>query len=563
MASTRRDVVVRRPAVVAALFRSLALLCLLAAGHVAADVSQALLDIQERLQLEKSGRDIFAGASIYQPDFVNEFYELAGYQPVWTEAGYAMEMLELLRDSEREGLNPADYHYQTLLRLREQFDQPWSDRDQLRAQAEMLLTDGILLYATHLIQGKVDPRTLDDSWNYTRRDFDPLEVARVLLAAVRQRRVAEAMEALKPDLAFYRAMRDALGGYRERVASEPFVPVPEDTVLRRGDDHPNVVPLRRRLAQMGYLPAPVSDSTVFDPELEQAVRGLQRDNALDVDGVVGKQCFALMNLSFDERVDRLRINLDRVRWIAQDISDDFIVVNIAGYELYYIRDAEVRWTTPVMVGTIDTRTPIFRARLMYLEFNPTWNAPGSIVGRSLLPKFKADPRYVVEKGYRLYDRSGQQVDPLSLDWSRFSSQNFPYRVVQLPGPANAMGQVKFMFPNRHAVYLHDTPSRALFSRSERAFSAGCIRVKDPLELARLLLDDPQRWSAGQIRSLVESGTPRRNVQMEREVDVMLMYWTVSPAANQRLRFNRDIYGLDTAALQALDAPPVPRPFNGV
>jgi murein L,D-transpeptidase YcbB/YkuD len=552
----------RRSATVLVAYLALLLGWPLTAIPAPADVSRALLDIQERLYLERSGRDIFPGVSIYQADFVNAFYELAGYRPVWTDAAYARAMIDLLRDSDAEGLNPADYHYDALLALWEQYNQPWSDRDQLRAQAEMLLTDGILLYATHLIQGKVDPRTLDDSWNYTRRRFDSVAMAQALLAAVRERRVAETLEALKPGLRFYRLMRQALADYRVRAARESFTPVPTDTVLRPGDDHPNVVPLRARLAQMGYLPQSATDSTRFDRELERAVRQLQRDNALDEDGIVGRQCFALMNLSFQERIDRLRINLDRVRWIAQDISRDFIVVNIAGYELYYIRDAELRWTTPVMVGTIDTRTPIFRARLQYLEFNPTWNVPRSIAGRNLLPKFRANPQLVVDNGYRLYDAAGREVDPKALDWNRFSADNFPYRVVQLPGPLNAMGQVKFMFPNRHAVYLHDTPSRALFSRSERAFSAGCIRVKDPLELARLLLDDPQRWTAGQIQSLVESGEPRRNVQMEREVDVMLMYWTVSPSEQQRLRFNQDVYDLDPAALRVLDAPPVPRAFNG-
>jgi murein L,D-transpeptidase YcbB/YkuD len=539
---------------------SLVFFCGVLPAH--AGVSRALLDIQERLFLERSGRNIFPGASIYEPDFVNKFYELAGYQPVWTDPDYALEMLELIRSSEQEGLNPADYHYETLLTLREEYQKPWSDKDYLRAQAEMLLTDGLLLYARHLIQGKIDPRSLDDSWNYTRRDFDPESAARSLFEAVRTKTVGQTLEGLKPDLDFYRRMKHSLVDYRQQAKGDKFVTVPEGKVLRRGDNHSNVVPLRHRLKQMGYLDTSAPDSRTFDDGVDRAVRQLQRDNALDVDGIVGRQCFALLNLSFEERIDRLRINLDRVRWITQDISSDFIVVNIAGYELYYIQGNALRWTTPVMVGTIDTRTPIFQARLKYLEFNPTWNAPRSIVGRSLLPKFRANPQYAVDKGYRLLDSRGNPVDPLALDWSRYTANNFPYRVVQMPGPANAMGQVKFMFPNRHAVYLHDTPARALFSRSQRAFSAGCIRVKNPLELARLLLDDPGQWSSSQIQALVDSGAPRQNVNMQRSVDVMLMYWTVSPTAGERLRFTQDIYELDLPALAALDTPPVPSRFAG-
>jgi murein L,D-transpeptidase YcbB/YkuD len=199
--------------------------------------------------------------------------------------------------------------------------------------------------------------------------------------------------------------------------------------------------------------------------------------------------------------------------------------------------------------------------MRYLEFNPTWNVPRSLLARSIYPRLASDPGYAREMGYRFFDARGE-VDPETIDWRSHTGASFPYRVVQDPGPENAMGRVKFMFPNRHAVYLHDTPSRALFARSQRAFSAGCIRVKHPLELARLLLDDPETWSAENIDALVDSGRPRQVVQMQRPVDVLLMYWTVSPEEGQRLEFHDDIYGLDPAALAALDAPPTVARFDG-
>lgn len=533
---------------------SFLLLAMLLATTVRADVSRALLEIHERLYLEEDGSGVLPAARVQQPDFVARFYELAEFQPMWTESGYAQEMLELLRSSELEGLNPADYHLDTLLELKHQYDQPWSDKGFLRAQVEVLLTDGILLYARHLIEGKVDPRTLDASWNYSRRDFDADQVAQSLLQAIAQRRVTEALEALKPDVEFYGLMKDALLQYRQQAGKEVFAPVPEDELLRRGDTHANVISLRHRLHQMGYLQ--VSEpNRQFDAGLESAVLAMQRDHGLEADGIVGRDSFSVLNLSAEARVERLRINLDRLRWMAQDISEDFVVVNIAGFELYYVRDGIMQWETPVMVGSINTRTPVFQARLKYLEFNPTWNVPRSILGRSLLPKFKANPQYAVDKGYRFLDSKGNPADPLKIDFKRYSGANFPYRVVQMPGPDNAMGRVKFMFPNRHAVYLHDTPSRELFSRSERAFSSGCIRVKNPLTLAEVLLDDPAKWSGAQVSALVDSGQPRQVVQMPRRVDVMLMYWTVSPAAGGGIQFHRDIYDLDPAALQALNATP--------
>jgi murein L,D-transpeptidase YcbB/YkuD len=520
-----------------------------------AEVSRALLDIHERLYLEQDGGAVFSDATVYEPTLVEAFYESRDYQPAWTDAQYAGEMLQLLKSSEDEGLNPADYHYPELLALREEYRKSWSDKDYLHAKAEVLLTDGIMLYARHLVQGKVDPRTLDSSWNYARRDFVPAEVAGNLADAIAERRVAAVLEGLKPGTRFYALMKQQLQHYRQLAGNERFSPIPEDVVLHPGDRHHNVTLLRKRLKQMSYLEPNAAQTDTFDASVTEAVRQMQRDHDLDTDGVVGRQSYQVLNMSFSDKVDRLRINLDRVRWISQEVSDDFIVVNIAGYELYYMRNRQLQWETPVMVGTIDTRTPIFQARLRYLEFNPTWNAPRSLIMRDLFPKFKANPRYAIDKGYKLYDGKGGEVDPLSIDWNAYTARTFPYRVVQMPGPANAMGRVKFMFPNSHAVYLHDTPSRQLFSRSQRAFSAGCIRVKNPLELARVLLDDPSHWSADRIQSLLDSGAPQQVVRMQREVDVMLIYWTVSPTSGDRIQFHHDIYQLDPAALAALDAPP--------
>jgi murein L,D-transpeptidase YcbB/YkuD len=538
--------------------RGLLLLCgLLLCLPVHADgVSRALLDIHERLYVEGAGASIFPGTTVYEPALVSAFYESRDYRPAWIDADYAREMLQLLQSSADEGLDPSDYHYPELLALQEQYRREWSDNNALRAQAEVLLTDGLLLYARHLIQGKVDPTTLDTTWNYTRRELDPEEVAAALASAISERRVATVLDGLKPGFGFYGIMKEQLAHYRELARDDGFSPLPTDVVLHPGDQHETVAALRRRLQQMAYLPQAVQASDLFDEPVELAVQALQRDNGLAVDGVVGRQTFEVLNLSPAEKIDRIRINLDRLRWINDTTSDDFIVVNIAGFELYYLRNLETVWETPVMVGKIQTRTPIFHERLSYLEFNPTWNAPRSLV-RGLVPKFKADPAFATEKGYRFYDAAGQEVSAASIDWPAQSPRSFPYRVVQMPGPANAMGQVKFMFPNQHAIYLHDTPSRELFSRSQRAFSAGCIRVKNPLELARVLLDDPDNWSARQIQALVDSGRPREVVRMQRDVDVLLMYWTVSPSADGRLQFHSDIYQLDPPALAALDATPRP------
>lgn len=518
-----------------------------------ADVSREIRNINESLFVDRLDSRVLPSGTVHSPEVVGVFYHLLQYQPAWTDPAYVGEMISLLRESELEGLNPDDYHYGELQTLRRDYQADQADKDSIRAQFDVLLSDGILLLARHLLEGKVDPRTMDSSWNYARRDFVPEVIAESLVGAIREKRVQQVLEQFKPDVPAYRKMKEELAYYRELADTQQFFEIPTDSVLKPKQTLPNVVLLRRRLTQLGYLPLNAPESEYFDAELEGAVREFQHDHSIDSDGIVGRHSYDVLNMTFQQRVDKLRINIDRIRWISMDLSDDFILVNIAGYELQYFRNRELVWETPVMTGTINTRTPIFQKRLRYLEFNPTWTPPRSIINRSLFSKFKANPQYAVDKNYQFFNSTGTAVDPFSIEWEKYTGLNFPYKVVQMPGPSNAMGQVKFMFPNRHAVYLHDTPSKALFSRTSRAFSAGCIRVKNPLELARILLDDPENWSAGDINALLASGKPQQVARMQRKIDVLLMYWTVSLTTSGRMQFHPDIYELDAPALAALDA----------
>jgi murein L,D-transpeptidase YcbB/YkuD len=207
-----------------------------------------------------------------------------------------------------------------------------------------------------------------------------------------------------------------------------------------------------------------------------------------------------------------------------------------------------------MVGAIRTQTPIFRADMSYLEFNPTWTVPRSIIRKSLYGKFAADPNYISEHQYKLYSSDGAEVDPQSLDWSQYSANRFPFRVVQQPGPGNALGRVKFMFPNKYAVYLHDTPSKALFSRTARAFSHGCVRVRDPMHFASLLLADESGWNRERIDQVVDS-EERTVVRFGDPVDIMLMYWTTGPDLASGIKFHPDIYSRDPRSLELLKEKP--------
>lgn len=530
------------------------LLLAIYSGMSQAKVEEALRNITEHLILDGDGQ-LPTGGVVYQPAIIEAFYSENNYQPVWIDREQAVRVIEVLAGATEDGLNPEDYHYTSLKAMLDQSDVNWATGNRARALFDILLSDGVILYIRHLSQGKVDPRQMDPSFNYSRLEFNPTNISTALRTAVSEDTINDIMEQVRPQQGFYQQMKTALANYRDLASRETFLAIPDDVVLKPGIDHVNVLALRKRLVATGHLHSGSKASTLFDEQLEEAVRRFQRDNDLDVDSIVGKQSYALLNLSWADRVDALRLNMDRLRWIYRDISDDVIVVNIAGFELYYLRDNALVWDTPVMTGTIQHQTPVFTERLKYLEFNPTWTVPRSIIRRSLLPKFSANPQYVVDNNYDLIDRDGQKIDPLAIDWSAYSSSSFPYGVVQQPGANNSLGRVKFIFPNRHAIYLHDTPSRALFSRSSRAFSAGCVRVKNPLQFAEILLDDPDKWSLQQIRDLVASGKPKERVYLTRNVDVMLMYWTTSPTSDGGVQFHPDVYNKDPAMLAALNAPP--------
>jgi murein L,D-transpeptidase YcbB/YkuD len=295
----------------------------------------------------------------------------------------------------------------------------------------------------------------------------------------------------------------------------------------------------------------VDDGLSYDSGLVEAVIAFQMRHALDPDGVVGPATLAALNVTVEDRIDQIRVNLERARWVLRELEKDFIIVNIAGFYVSLIRDDKQLWQTPVIVGKTYHKTPIFRDMMSYVVFNPTWTVTRNIIRNEIIPKTKKDPSYLTQHNFDLIDGAGKKINPASIDWPTVNARKFPYRVVQRAGPDNALGMVKFIFPNKYAVYLHDTPGRDLFSRSERAFSHGCIRVKDPLTFAELLLGDQSKWTREKIDAVIEGGKTT-TVHLSRKLPVLLLYWTVDPDPTGNVRFYTDVYDRDKGVLQALD-----------
>lgn len=534
---------------------ALAIWLLLLAAPAQSDVGEQIFQIFD--DLNHGVESAILPTEPHSKTTLGLFYGNRDYQPAWATSEDIQAVLGALADSAKDGLDPDDYHYSVLKSLETEYFASRSSREKanLHAAFDVLLSDGVLLYALHLQEGKVDPSRVEPTWNFTRRELDPEDIAQQLETAIDRGEVLDRLEDFRPDWRFYQLLREELARYRDIANRYEPLTLPEDTVLRPGMSHPNVAILREQLVRLGYPVGDASAPEQFDDDLKQAVKEFQHRHAQDADGIVGRNSFRELNTTYADRIDQIRLNLDRVRWVQDDVSEDLVVVNIPGFELYYFQGDGVEWQTDVMVGTIRTQTPVFLERMTYLEFNPTWTVPRSIIGRSLYGKFRADPSYVTEHNYSLYNSDGVAVDPASIDWENTSRGRFPYRVVQQPGPGNALGQVKFMFPNQYAIYLHDTPAKALFSRTARAFSAGCVRVHDPFHFAELILENESGgWDRDKIDGVVDSGK-RTVVRLKDPVDIMLMYWTASPDQTSGLRFHQDVYNRDPKSLALLNEEP--------
>lgn len=484
-----------------------------------------------------------------------DFYEQRDFRPAWSRAALTEQLLNAIRSAEGDGLDPSDYHLQAIERLLADTSGGTAGPADALANLDLLQTDAFLHLAYDLHFGRVDP-----DWNTPRgaSDLKPLEI---LSQALDSGDVAGRLAQARPQHPFYGQLREALARYREIAGRGGWHPVPEGPKLEKGMRGERVLALRRRLAATGDGPEAIpATPSVFDEPLEKAVRDFQRRYGLPADGVVGSSTIEALNVPVATRVEQIRANLERARWVLHEVQGDFLVVDIAGFHAAYVRDGKVVWQSRVQVGTPYRKTPSFKSAVTYLVFNPTWTVPPTILDKDILPAMKRHGRELEKRGLKVLDRDGREVDAGSVEWSRYKGANFPYMLRQDPGPKNALGRIKFMLPNQHSVYLHDTPKKELFDKPERAFSSGCIRIENPINLAELLLDDGSRWTRDRIQAAIDTKSTR-TVFLPRPVPTLLLYWTVSFDEAGRIGFKKDIYERDRAVLEGLaqDSSPRVRP----
>ena len=521
-----------------------AIVCLLFV-MLAPVVHAASPDASERLRSYLEGLDAgdepaIAGETLNEPELLSSFYRARESSPIWLDGGplrkEVKNLLSAIGESVAHGFAPERYHRSTIERLQEARDET------SRLALELLLTDAFLSQALHRGRGAVFPPNLDTDWQVPQAEIDAVEFLAETVQA--RKNVASALAGLWPASEEYAKLVQRRG---EIAASgdEFTVQIASGRLLKPGQTDERVVLLKQRL--MG----PGDYSPVYDDDLRREVIAYQRAAGLEPDGMVGDNTLEVLNATRVSWIDKIDANLERWRWLPRQTPDTYIRVNIAAYTLRVIENQKMTLGMNVIVGKPYRRTPVFSETIKYIVFNPYWNVPFSIATQDKLPLLKKDAASEAKKGFEAKPQGSDVFVPVdTIDWSAVTRRNFNYLLRQRPGINNALGQMKFMLPNPHAVYLHDTPSRELFGKQERTFSSGCVRLERPRELASWLLARDGSPESGKLDALLASGETK-TVYLKAPVPVYLVYFTAFVTDDGDVALRRDIYERDKVLVDAL------------
>ncbi len=525
--------------------------------------------IRERTsRFNGQGRVLCGNESLCGSRVLPQFYEARDFAPAWVAEGrptMAMDdLLAAIRDAWKSGLNPAFYRLSRVQSLVEDLKNGRGPKDpEGFVDLDMILTDSFLLLASHLESGVVDPETIKADWFIKTRKPD-LPV--VLRDALEAGKIGEALRLLHPQHPWYTSLEDALPAFVEIQRKGGWGEVPAGPPLTKAATGPRVEALLRRLLASGDMPMVASITgppapAVFDDSLVGGVKRFQARHGLEPDGSVGPATIGTLNIPVDRRIEQIKANLERWRWLPSDFGERYVLVNIASFTLDVIENGRSVLSMPVIVGRDYRETPVFGADMTYLVLNPNWTVPPKLAVEDILQRVLKDPEYLATKKIRVFSdwtENAVEVDPTTIDWTALSATRFPYMLRQDPSPANSLGRIAFMLPNTYSVYLHDTPERWLFERAERSFSSGCIRLADPIALAVYLLAGEKGWSRQEIIDTIGKGV-RQIVRLSRPIPVFLVYLTAWVDDGGIVHLQRDVYGRDAPLIRALaEPPPSPR-----
>ncbi len=520
----------------------------------AQNIAEIRTEIQERIENGiQDGNLAIGDIYLFNNTTIIQYYVDRGFDPAWTDETNSADLLNSILDSYDVGLLPEDYHLERITDLISKIKNGTATPD-IFADLDLLMSDAVSLYVNHLNFGKTMQSDLRKTWNVPENPM-PENPVRLFEEALESKKIQDLFTSFGPQHIMYINLIKGLKEYRLIAENDGWPVIPTGETLKKGMVSDRIPVIRKRLMITGDLNAlnGSSDNKSFDEALEEGVKQFQFRHNLNQDGVLGKNTAAEMNISVEKRIDQIRINLERARWVMHKLEPDFLLVNIARYNLIRYTNGKVVYDSPVIVGKTFHESPIFKAQMKYLVINPTWTLPYSIATKETLPKLKKDPGYLPARNMIIMDRSGIKLDPAKIDFSKYSTSNFPFTIRQEPGPNNALGEVKFIFPNSYSVYVHDTPNRSLFNREERAFSHGCIRLQKKWELLMSLMDDPDVWNMSKINEILDSGKTT-NINLPKTIDILILYLTATSDEDGRIFFFKDVYNRDKAVLTELNRP---------
>ena len=472
-------------------------------------------------------------------DKLQNFYEKRDYLPIWLNGEQSTDRATIVRNvlvnSYLEALDPYEYHAPAIQAM-------WnSKRARSKARLELLLTDALLRYGVEVSVGYQFPQSVDYDWHVKPREVDDVEILESVLIA---HDAQQYLDALSPPQQDYSNLKQILAYYRLLMLAGDWPHIDHGPNLQVGMHHPQISLIKARLFREEYLT--VNDdveSNYFDETLEQAVRQFQANYGHKVDGIVGYFTRQSMSVSLLDRIAAIKHNMERWRWVPRELGERYVMVNMAGYKLDLVEDGRSVLEMPVIVGKPYRAAPAFIDNIDYMEINPTWKVPPRIAKEKFLPKLQKDAKFIAKNRLKIYDSWGKEaneVNPEKIDWNKYNENWLPYKFVQQPGKSNSMGLVKFMFPNKYRIYLHDTPQKKLFKSYVRTFSSGCIRVSQPFTLANKILEKEESWSGEKVESFLNDGETKV-IRVSQPLPVYLMYWTAWVDESGKVNFRNDVY----------------------
>jgi murein L,D-transpeptidase YcbB/YkuD len=522
--------------------------------------NQRRSDLTDELEQSLTAEGASELTSSAYAEEIRAFYAERGYLEVWLFNGSLSKegkvLLAQIEESKYDGLLPSDYHLEEIYELsshEEKRNKKFRDlSSEEKIRLELLMTAGFFNLAHDLEKGKVDPSELDSSWKFEEKE-GRVDYTALLKEIADGASVDKAFEKLYPSSSLYARGREAIKELYEIQKKDTlawdFEPV--EGAIKVGERHPAIPTLRKRLIFWGFLePYEAKDPTLFDSIFFTGLQSYQQSNGMKPDGVIGSLVAEALNKSPQDLIDIAAVNMERLRWLPEtDWNQEMVLVNIANYQLDYMQKSDTLFSAKVIVGKEYNESPAFTAPMSYIVFSPYWNIPSSITKEEIVPAVKKNKAYLAEKNMEVVNQSGEPINAREVDWDLEEDGELPYRVRQKPGGDNSLGLVKFMFPNEYNIYIHDTPARSLFQKESRALSHGCIRIQNPDQFAKILLDD-KSWTDEKIQEAMNQ-EEEEIVQLKRKIPVILLYMTFWADKDGKSNFRSDVYDRDAALLKAL------------